>query len=70
MTIYFYLYIIVLLFEQKIFKEKIMKGSIVAIIFIIVNVVAISIFMIVTTTSIKKSILTEEKLSREYLNNI
>ena len=47
-----------------------MKGSIVAIIFIIVNVVAISIFMIVTTTSIKKSILTEEKLSREYLNNI
>ncbi|WP_295158871.1 LemA family protein [uncultured Brachyspira sp.] len=47
-----------------------MRGSVVAVIFIIVNIAAISIFMMVSTTSIKKSILTEEKLSRESLNSI
>ncbi|CRF34957.1 membrane protein [Brachyspira suanatina] len=47
-----------------------MRGSAVAIIFIIVNIIAISIFMIVSTTSIKESILTEEKLSRESLDSI
>lgn len=47
-----------------------MRGSAVAVIFIIVNIIAISIFLIVSTTSIKESILTEEKLSRESLDNI
>ncbi len=47
-----------------------MRGSAVAVIFIIVNIIAISIFMIVSTTSIKESILTEERLSRESLNSI
>ncbi|ADG71951.1 LemA family protein [Brachyspira murdochii] len=47
-----------------------MRGSAVAIIFIVVNIIAVSIFLIVSTTSIKTSILTEEKLSRESLNTI
>ena len=47
-----------------------MRGSAVAIIFIIVNIIAVSIFLIVSTTSIKKSILEEEQLSRESLNTI
>ena len=47
-----------------------MRGSAVAVIFIIVNIIAISIFMIVSTTSIKESILSEEKLSRESLDSI
>lgn len=47
-----------------------MRGSAVAVIFIIVNIIAISIFMIVSTTSIKEYILTEEKLSRESLDSI
>ena len=47
-----------------------MKGSAVAIIFIIINLIAISIFMIVATKSIRESILEEERLSRESLNNI
>ncbi|WP_295163404.1 LemA family protein [uncultured Brachyspira sp.] len=47
-----------------------MRGSAVAVIFIIVNIIAISIFMIVSTTSIKESILKEERLSRESLNAI
>ena len=47
-----------------------MKGSFVAIIFIIINLIAICIFMIVTSTSIKKNILKEEELSRECLNNL
>ena len=47
-----------------------MRGSAVAIIFIVVNIIAVSIFLIVSTTSIKTSILKEEKLSRESLNTI
>lgn len=47
-----------------------MRGSAVAVIFIIVNIIAISIFMIVSTKSIKNSILTEERLSRESLDSI
>lgn len=47
-----------------------MRGSFVAIIFIIINLIAICIFMIVTSTSIKKNILKEEELSRECLNNL
>lgn len=47
-----------------------MRGSAVAVIFIIVNIITISIFMIVSTTSIKESILSEEKLSRESLDSI
>lgn len=47
-----------------------MRGSAVVIILIIVNITAISIFMIVSTTSIKKSIIKEENLAREYLTSI
>lgn len=47
-----------------------MKGSVVAIIFIIINIVAVSIFVIIVSSSIKKSIIMEEELSRNSLNKI
>lgn len=47
-----------------------MKGSAVAVIFIIINVIALTLFMTLASTSIRKSIITEEKLSRASLNKI
>lgn len=47
-----------------------MKGVPVAIIFVIVNIIALTIFSIVATTSIKSSIVKEERASREALINI
>ncbi|WP_241210490.1 hypothetical protein [Brachyspira hampsonii] len=44
-----------------------MRGSVVAVIFIIVNIIAITIFMIVSTTSIKESILTERKIIKRII---
>lgn len=47
-----------------------MKGSVVAVIFIVINIIAVSIFMTVITVSIKKSIISEEELSKASLNKI
>lgn len=47
-----------------------MKGSAVAVIFIVINIIAATIFMIVITVSIKKSIISEEELSKASLNKI
>lgn len=47
-----------------------MKGSVVAVIFIVINIIAVSIFMTVITVSIKKSIILEEELSKASLNKI
>lgn len=47
-----------------------MKGSAVAVIFIIINVIALTLFMTLASTSIRKSIITEEELSRASLNKI
>lgn len=47
-----------------------MKGSAVAVIFIVINIIAATIFMTVITVSIKKSIISEEELSKASLNKI
>ena len=47
-----------------------MKGSAVAVIFIVINIIASTIFMTVITVSIKKSIISEEELSKASLNKI
>ena len=47
-----------------------MKGSAVAVIFIVINIIAATIFMTVITASIKKSIISEEELSKASLNKI
>ena len=47
-----------------------MKGSAVAVIFIVINIIAATIFMTVITVSIKKSIIWEEELSKASLNKI
>lgn len=47
-----------------------MKGSAVAVIFIVINIIAATIFMTVITVSIKKSIILEEELSKASLNKI
>ena len=47
-----------------------MKGSVVAVIFIVINVIAITVFMTVVSVSIRKSIINEEELSRASLNKI
>lgn len=47
-----------------------MKGSAVAVIFIVINIIASTIFMTVITVSIKKSIILEEELSKASLNKI
>ena len=47
-----------------------MKGSAVAVIFIVINIIATTIFMTVITVSIKKSIISEEELSKASLNKI
>ena len=41
-----------------------MKGSAVAVIFIVINIIAATIFMTVITVSIKESIISEEELSK------
>ena len=47
-----------------------MKGFVVSIMFIIINIVAIGIFVIIVSSSVRKSIITEEELSRASLNKI
>lgn len=47
-----------------------MKGFAVAVIFIIINIIAITVFMAVVSVSIRKSIIDEEELSRASLNKI
>ncbi len=47
-----------------------MKGSVVTVIFIIINVIAITVFITVVSVSIRKSIVDEEELSRASLNKI
>ena len=47
-----------------------MKGSVVAVIFVVINIIAITIFMTVVSVSIRKSIISEEELSRASLNKI
>ena len=47
-----------------------MKGSVVAVIFVVINVIAITVFMTVVSVSIRKSIINEEELSRASLNKI
>ena len=47
-----------------------MKGFAVAVIFIVINIIAATIFMTVITVSIKKSIISEEELSKASLNKI
>lgn len=47
-----------------------MKGSVVAVIFIVINVIAVTVFMTVVSVSIRKSIISEEELSRASLNKI
>ena len=47
-----------------------MKGSAVAVIFIVINIIAATIFMTAITVSIKKSIISEEELSKASLNKI
>lgn len=47
-----------------------MKGFAVAVIFIIINIIAITVFMTVVSVSIRKSIIDEEELSRASLNKI
>lgn len=47
-----------------------MKGSAVAVIFIVINIIAATIFMTVITVSIKKSIISEEEFSKASLNKI
>lgn len=47
-----------------------MKGSAVAVIFIVINIIASTIFMTVITVSIKQSIISEEELSKASLNKI
>lgn len=47
-----------------------MKGSVVAVIFVVINIIAITVFMTVVSVSIRKSIINEEELSRASLNKI
>lgn len=47
-----------------------MKGSAVAVIFIVINIIASTIFMTVITVSIKQSIISKEELSKASLNKI
>lgn len=47
-----------------------MKGSVVTVIFIIINAIAITVFLTVVSVSIRKSIVDEEELSRASLNKI